>query len=77
MSEPIVTVTPTGQPVCEDGVHYKKGEILKVTATRAKALAGLVTEIAAPAETPAADDTPPPPAEEPPKATPEEGKKKK
>ena len=77
MSETIVTVTPTGQPVCEGGVHYKKGEPMQVTATRAKALAGLVTEINPTVEPPAQDEQPPMPPEEQPPAAPVEGKKKK
>jgi hypothetical protein len=38
----LVTVKVTGQPVCEDGKHYAKGETFQTTPERAAALAGLV-----------------------------------
>lgn len=39
----LVTVTVTGQPVCEDGNHYAKGETFETTPERATALGDLVT----------------------------------
>lgn len=39
----LVTVTVTGQPVCEDGNHYAKGETFETTPERAAALGDLVT----------------------------------
>jgi hypothetical protein len=38
----LVTVKVTGQPVCEDGKHYAKGETFQTTPERSAALAGLV-----------------------------------
>lgn len=47
----LVTVKVTGQPVCEDGIHYAKGETFETTPERAAALGELVSIVeAAPAE---------------------------
>lgn len=40
--------TPTGQPVCEDGVHYTKGEPMDLTPERAEALGSLVAPMERP-----------------------------
>lgn len=41
----MVVVRVTGQPVCEDGVHYVKGDEIHTTAKRAAALGGLVEAV--------------------------------
>ena len=46
----MATVRVTGQPVCEDGVHYAKGDTFQTTQERAEALAGLTEIVATPAE---------------------------
>ena len=46
----MATVRVTGQPVCEDGVHYLKGETFETTPERAEALAGLTEIVSAPAK---------------------------
>jgi len=55
MADKKVKVTPTGQPVCEEGVHYSKGEPIEVTASRAKALGKLVEPYKAPAKEESSD----------------------
>lgn len=42
------TYTPAGQPVCEDGVHYNKGDIMELSEERAEALGRLVVPISPP-----------------------------
>lgn len=42
------TFTPTGQPVCEEGVHYAKGDIMELTPERAEALGSLVAPVERP-----------------------------
>ncbi len=44
----LVTVAVTGQPVCEDGNHYAKGETFETTAERAAALGDLVSTVDTP-----------------------------
>jgi hypothetical protein len=41
-----VVVRVVGQPVCEDGVHYVKGDEIHTTPERAKALGALVEPVA-------------------------------
>jgi hypothetical protein len=41
-----VVVRVTGQPVCEDGVHYVKGDEIHTTPKRAAALGSLVEPVA-------------------------------
>jgi threonine dehydrogenase-like Zn-dependent dehydrogenase len=40
-----VVVRVTGQPVCEDGVHYVKGDEIHTTPERAAALGALVEAV--------------------------------
>jgi hypothetical protein len=46
----LVTVRVTGQPVCEDNLHYAKGDTFETTAERAAALGELVELATTPTE---------------------------
>ncbi len=50
-----VFVKVTGQPICEDGVHYAKDETFETTPERAEALGTLVEITTAPAVNKEAD----------------------